>query len=68
MKLVNFLKLYTKKFARNQEGVTAIEYAIVAAGVATVVMVVFSNSGPVAGMLNNTFNALGSKLANVING
>lgn len=68
MKLVNFLKSYTKKFVRNQEGVTAIEYAIVAAGVAAVVMVIFANDGPVADMLTNTFNALGDKLQNVING
>lgn len=68
MKLINSLKLYAKKFARNQEGVTAIEYAIVAAGVAAVVMVIFANNGPVSSMLNNTFNSLGSKLGNIING
>lgn len=67
MKLINSLKLYAKKFARNQEGVTAIEYAIVAAGVAAVVMVIFAGNGPVASMLNNTFNTLGSKLSNIIN-
>lgn len=68
MKLINSLKLYAKKFARNQEGVTAIEYAIVAAGVAAVVMVIFASNGPVASMLNNTFSVLGNKLGNIING
>lgn len=68
MKLINSLKLYAKKFARNQEGVTAIEYAIVAAGVAAVVMVIFASNGPVASMLNNTFGTLGNKLGNIING
>lgn len=63
---MNMLKKYINKFVKNEDGVTAIEYAIVAAGVAAVVMIIFSNTGVVAQTLTNVFNALSTKLVNVI--
>lgn len=56
------------KFVKSERGVTAIEYAIVAAGVAVVVMVIFNSNGPVAEMLSNTFNTLKSKMGDIISG
>ncbi|OCG70106.1 hypothetical protein A9G43_08700 [Gilliamella sp. Occ3-1] len=55
------------KFVKSERGVTAIEYAIVAAGVAVVVMVIFKSDGPVAQMLSGTFNQLKSKMDGIIN-
>lgn len=56
------------KFVKSERGVTAIEYAIVAAGVAVVVMVIFKSDGPVASMLSNTFESLKTKMADIISG
>jgi len=50
------------QFIRDDEGVTAIEYAVVVAGVAAVVMFIFGNNGPVKEMLNSTFEDLTSKM------
>lgn len=46
----------------SEKGVTAIEYAVVIAGVAAVVMVIFGSEGPVQEMLNNTFNTLRDRI------
>lgn len=54
------------KFVKNEQGVTAIEYAIVAAGVATVVFVVFKGDGPVATMLSDVFATLKNKVTTTI--
>ncbi|MWP46327.1 Flp family type IVb pilin [Gilliamella sp. Pas-s27] len=60
-------KTFLGKFTKNEQGVTAIEYAIVAAGVAAVVLVIFNgNSGPVHAMLNGVFTALQDRLVNII--
>ncbi|WP_392562214.1 Flp family type IVb pilin [Orbus sturtevantii] len=63
MKLNNF----TNKFVRNEAGVTAIEYAIVAVGVTVVVTFVFGEPGPESEMLTNIFNTLSTQLVNLIN-
>lgn len=55
-----------RDFGKNQQGVTAIEYAIVAVGVATVVMFIFGKNGPVKDMLTDTFSTLGGKLSSTI--
>ncbi|AKG69847.1 Flp pilus assembly protein, pilin Flp [Serratia fonticola] len=46
----------------SEKGVTAIEYAVVIAGVAAVVMVIFGREGPVNEMLTNTFNTLEERI------
>ncbi|HID7510778.1 TPA: Flp family type IVb pilin [Enterobacter hormaechei] len=43
------------RFKHDEKGVTAVEYAIVAAGVAAICTVIFGSSGPVKGMLNDIF-------------
>ncbi|MBC1188371.1 Flp family type IVb pilin [Kluyvera sp. SCKS090646] len=44
-----------RDFCKDQNGVTAVEYAIVLAGVAAVVAVVFGSNGQVQTMINSLF-------------
>ena len=60
------LRHFASKFIKNERGVTAIEYAIVAAGVSAVVLVIFGDSGPVKSMLNDVFTQLSARLSTVI--
>ncbi|WP_140918302.1 Flp family type IVb pilin [Limnobaculum xujianqingii] len=55
-----------KKFANSEKGVTAIEYAVVVAGVTAVVMVVFGSTGPVSEMLTGTFETLKERVEGLI--
>lgn len=57
---------FAKKFVKNEQGVTAIEYAIVAAGIATVMLFIFRESGPVSTMLNTVFTNLETRISGVI--
>ena len=58
---------FASKFIKNERGVTAIEYAIVAAGISAVILVIFNkDSGPVKGMFDDVFGALKSKLTGII--
>ncbi|MWN89521.1 Flp family type IVb pilin [Gilliamella sp. Pra-s65] len=59
-------RAFLGKFVKSEKGVTAIEYAIVAAGVAAVVFVIFGNSGPVKQMLDGVFNKLSSRMSSMI--
>jgi pilus assembly protein Flp/PilA len=51
-----------KNFFSREDGVTAIEYAVVVAGVAVVVIAVFGTDGPVKQALDNVFKQLQTKL------
>jgi pilus assembly protein Flp/PilA len=51
-----------KNFFKREDGVTAIEYAVVVAGVAVVVIAVFGSNGPVKEALDNVFEQLQTKL------
>lgn len=51
-----------KNFFSREDGVTAIEYAVVVAGVAVVVIAVFGTDGPVKQALDNVFKQLQAKL------
>ena len=57
---------FTSKFIKNERGVTAIEYAIVAAGVSAVVLIIFGNNGTVFTMFQTIFNQLSAKLYTII--
>lgn len=63
---VNPLRNLVQKFVKNEAGVTAIEYAIVAAGIAAVVMVIFSDNGVVSQTLTNVFKSLSETLTNAV--
>ena len=58
---------FAGKFIKNERGVTAIEYAIVAAGVSAVLLVIFNkDNGPVKNMLHGVFTTLQSKLSTIM--
>ncbi|HCW0182038.1 Flp family type IVb pilin [Citrobacter freundii] len=61
-----YIKNSVKDFFKKEEGVTAVEYAIVVAGVAAVVLFIFGSSGPVQNMLENTFTTLEAKIKTLI--
>lgn len=55
-----------KNFFRREDGVTAIEYAVVVAGVAVVVIAIFgADDGPVKKALKSVFDQLQTKLDNL---
>jgi pilus assembly protein Flp/PilA len=49
-------------FKRDEKGVTAVEYAIVVAGVAAVVAVIFGSGGKVETMLTEIFDSIKDKV------
>ncbi|EHT2943737.1 TPA: Flp family type IVb pilin [Escherichia coli] len=49
-------------FKRDEKGVTAVEYAIVVAGVAAVVAVIFGSGGKVETMLKEIFDSIKDKV------
>lgn len=51
-----------QNFLKREDGVTAIEYAIVAAGVAAVVVVLFQDGGTFQQAMEGIFNRLSSQL------
>lgn len=58
---------FANKFIKNERGVTAIEYAIVAAGVSAVLLVIFrQGGGPVYNMLEDVFFNLKWRLQDII--
>lgn len=63
------VRTFAGKFVKNERGVTAIEYAIVAAGLSAVLLVIFDKTnGPVAKMLTDVFTKLQTKLGSIITG
>ena len=58
---------FVSKFIKNERGVTAIEYAIVAAGVSAVILHIFNkDDGVVAEMFDHVFRSLKYKLTGII--
>lgn len=51
-----------RRFKLDERGVTAVEYAIVIAGVAGIVAVIFGNGGTVSTMLTGIFNSIQSNV------
>ena len=61
------VRSFAGKFIKNERGVTAIEYAIIAAGISSVLLVIFDkDNGPVRNMLWNVFSSLQSKLTSIV--
>lgn len=56
-----------KNFFNREDGVTAIEYAVVVAGVAAIVIVVFGQNGPINAALKGVFSKLQTQLDNLWN-
>lgn len=59
------LKLAARKFIRNEEGVTAIEYALIAALIAVAIVTIL---GTVGTDLNNVFSAIADALTSASGG
>ena len=58
---------FASKFIKNERGVTAIEYAIVAAGVSAVILVIFDkDNGIVSEMFDHVFRSLKYRLVSII--
>jgi len=57
---MNYFIRKAKEFARNEEGVTAIEYGLLAALVAVVIIAAVSSIGD---SLNTTFESVATKLS-----
>lgn len=55
-----------KSYFRRDDGVTAVEYAIVVAGVAAIVLAIFATGGPVDSILKTTFESLKTKITEVL--
>jgi pilus assembly protein Flp/PilA len=51
-----------KNFLNREDGVTAIEYAVVVAGVAVVAIAIFQTGGPVDEAIRGVFSQLQTKL------
>ena len=58
---MNYFIQKAKEFARNEEGVTAIEYGLLAALVAVVIITAVTSIGT---SLEGTFNSVADKLSN----
>ncbi len=64
----NIIGYKIKNFLKKEDGVTAVEYAIVVAGIAAVVLVVFGTDGPVDKMLTGVFTTLQTKITALMGG
>ncbi|PHI29937.1 Flp family type IVb pilin [Budvicia aquatica] len=64
----NIIGYKIKNFLKKEDGVTAVEYAIVVAGIAAVVLVVFGTDGPVDTMLTGVFTTLQTKITALMGG
>ena len=61
------LKSIRIKFAKNQRGVHAIEYAIISSGITMIVSVIFlDDNGPVKNSLTGLFDRLKDELTAII--
>lgn len=56
-----------RRFKLDERGVTAVEYAIVIAGVAGIVAVIFGNNGTVSNMLTGIFNTIQTNVTSSMN-
>ncbi|MEG0405505.1 MAG: Flp family type IVb pilin [Acinetobacter sp.] len=62
------LKNIMANFCEDESGVTAVEYAIVIAGIASVCLVIFGSTGPVQSMLTTVFTDLEATLKGMVGG
>lgn len=54
-------------FKSNQQGVTAIEYAVVVAGIAAIISVIFGRQGTVYQTLNTVFTSIQGRALAIVN-
>ncbi|PWI35240.1 Flp family type IVb pilin [Vibrio albus] len=56
------LQLALQHFKRDQRGVTSIEYAIIGVAIAAIMLLVFSDTGPLATALNDAMNTISTQI------
>ena len=54
------------EFKNSEKGVTAVEYAVVIAGVTILVLAIFGNTGPVNKMLSSVFSSVQTKVISAV--
>jgi pilus assembly protein Flp/PilA len=50
------MKSLLTRFVKDESGATAIEYGLIAAGLAVIIIAIFGNGGTVNNLLNDLFN------------
>jgi pilus assembly protein Flp/PilA len=58
------MKSLISRLIKNESGATAIEYGMIAAGMAVIVIAVFASNGPVYTMLSGMFDAVSTTVNN----
>ncbi|WP_318476836.1 Flp family type IVb pilin [Photobacterium leiognathi] len=59
---MNAMRAFFSKFQKDERGVTAIEYGLIAIAMAALLTVVFSSKGSITTSLKNGFNAISSDI------
>lgn len=54
------------EFRKEEKGVTAVEYAVVIAGVTILVLAIFGSDGPVNNMLTSIFTSVSTKVTGAV--
>lgn len=54
------------EFKKDEKGVTAVEYAVVIAGVTILVLAIFGGNGPVNNMLTSIFSQVSSTVTSAV--
>lgn len=60
---MNAMRAFFSKFQKDQRGVTAIEYGLIAIAMAALLTAVFSKDGSVIDGLRNGYNSISTSLA-----
>lgn len=57
------MKSLITRFVKDESGATAIEYGLIAAGLAVVIVTLFSGTGGITGTINGLFTKIGTEVA-----
>lgn len=60
------VRIFLGNFFKSEQGVSALEYAIMGAGVAATVLAIFNDTGPVMAMFTQIYSNLQSKLTAIL--
>ncbi|WP_318502289.1 Flp family type IVb pilin [Photobacterium leiognathi] len=62
---MNAMRAFFAKFQKDERGVTAIEYGLIAIAMATVVTVVFTQDGGITDKIVKGYSTVGSQLSTI---
>lgn len=63
---MNAMRAFFSKFQKDQRGVTAIEYGLIAIAMAALLTVVFSSNGSIVNNLKKGYQAIGNSLSDTV--